>query len=87
MNFQHEVVNRKVERVTARQIVSGLQWYVHHREYCLEDFSVDNPVGNACIDVQREMFLNNDNTTDKDPHKDLKDVLPASSRLALMIHV
>jgi hypothetical protein len=87
MYFQHEVVNRKVERATARRIVSGLQWYVHHREYCLEDFSVENPVVNACIDVQQEMFLSNDNTTDKDPHKDLKDVLPMSSRLALMTHV
>jgi hypothetical protein len=85
--FQHEVVTRQVERASARRIVSGLQWFVHHREYCLQDFSVENAVVNSCIDVQQEMYLNGDNSTDKDPHKDLKDVLTVSSRLKLMTHV
>jgi hypothetical protein len=87
--FQHDVVNRKIERESARRVVSGLQWYVINREYCLEEFTVESGVVNACIEVQQEKYVSqlDDSTNDKDPHKDLKDVLPVSKRIDLMTHV
>jgi hypothetical protein len=44
---------------------------------------------NASVEVQQEKFETHldDSTNVKDPHRDLKDILPVSKRINLMTHV
>jgi hypothetical protein len=90
--FAHVVVDRNGIRNTIRRIVSALQWFVTHREYVgVNDtfFDVESPTVNTCIEIQQERYLQYLDGVEsiRDPHADLKDVVPISDRKKLMDYI